>query len=162
MTNWDLRLLPLEDERKPRPFVQTQFGEVWSAFSPDGRWLAYMSIESGRDEVYVRRYPAAGEKLQISTEGGSCPRWARNGQELFYRNGDKMMAVPISTEPEFSAGKPKILFEGRFLSDYGSYDVAPDGERFVMVQEERESAPRQIHVVLNWHQELKRLVPTPN
>ena len=161
-TNWDLRLLPLEDERNSRPFVQSQFGEFWSAFSPDGRWLAYMSTESGRSEVYVQRYLGAGEKWQISTEGGGWPRWAPNSRELFYLQDDKMMAVPISIEPEFSAGKPKVLFEGRFLTGYGSYDVAPDGQKFLMVQEEREPGSQKIHVVLNWFEELKRLVPTEN
>ena len=153
-TDWDIWVLPLQGERKPRPFLQTQFRKGEAVFSPDGHWLAYISDESGRNEVYVRPYPGPGGKRQISTEGGDEPVWAKNRRELFYRNGDKMMAVDIVTEPQFSAAKPRLLFEGR----YGSYDIAPDGQRFLM-ESEREEAT-QINVVLNWFEELKRLVPT--
>ena len=153
-TDWDIWVLPLQGERKPRPFLQTQFREGEAVFSPDGHWLAYISDESGRNEVYVRPYPGPGGKRQISTEGGDEPVWAKNGRELFYRNGDKMMAVDIVTEPQFSAAKPRLLFEGR----YGSYGIAPDGQRFLMESERKEAT--QINVVLNWFEELKRLVPT--
>ena len=99
-------------------------------FSPDGRCLAYQSDESGRLEVYVRPYPGPGGKSQISTEGGTEPVWARSGRELFYRNGDKMMAAVVDTKPTFAAAKPKLLFEGHYetgiiFSFEPNYEVSP-------------------------------------
>jgi serine/threonine-protein kinase len=131
-------------------------------FSPDGRRLAYVSGESGRAEVYVVSYPGPGGKWQISNDGGGEPVWARSGRELFYRNGDKMMAVDIATEPSFSAGKPKLLFEGRYnrgrWGGHPNYDVTPDGRRFLMVKgrSREQDAPNQLNVVQNWLDELKR------
>ena len=160
--------MPLEGERKPSPFLQTPFSEAEPKFSPDGRWLAYVSDESGRREVYVQPFPGPGGKWQISTEGGTEPVWAGNG-ELFYRNesGDKMMVVDITTEPTFRAGNPRLLFEGFYQGGIGGnrafYDVTPDGQRFLMVKAgEQETEAMQINVVLNWFEELKRLVPTDN
>ena len=134
-------------------------------FSPDGHWLAYTSDESGRNEVYVQPYPGPGGKRQISTEGGGEPVWAKNGKELFYREGNKMMAVEITTQPTFRAGTPTLVFEGQYFRDIvpseANYDITPDGRRFLMIKEsEQEGGPRQINVVLNWFEELKRLVPT--
>jgi len=163
-TNRDIWILPLEGERKPQSILQTQFNELAPVFSPDGRWLAYVSDESGRNEIYVRPFPEVEKgKWQISTDGGTELRWAANG-ELFYRNesGDQMMAVNITTEPTFGAGTPRLLFEGVYTRSQGGsafYDVTPDGQRFVMVQVQ-ETGSTQIHVVLNWFEELKRLVPT--
>ncbi len=161
-TGRDIWILPLEGERKPQPFLQTPFSEREPKFSPDGRWLAYASDESGQSEVYVRPFPKAEEgKSQISTEGGTEPVWVGNG-ELFYRNGDQMMAVDMTTEPTFGASTPRLLFEGVYIRSQGGsafYDVTPDGQRFVMVQAQ-ETESTQINVVLNWFEELKRLVPT--
>jgi serine/threonine-protein kinase len=150
---------------KAQPFLQTPFNEGVPVFSPDGRWLVYVSDESGRFEIYVQPYPGQGSKWQISTEGGTEPVWNRNGRELFYRSGDKMMAVDISTQPSFAAGKPKVLFTGQYLPTPGTlsnYDVSPDGQRFLMIKpgESTEAPPTQINVVLNWFEELKRRVPT--
>jgi len=159
-TNADLWVLPVETG-KPRPFLVTTFLEHGMTFSPDGQAVAYVSNESGRDEVYVRPFPGPGGKIPISTEGGNAPVWARSGRELFYRNEDKMMAVDITAKPELEAGIPRLLFEGRFAS-FGSlanFDVMPDDQRFVMIQEDPQSRT-QFNVVLNWHEELKRLVPT--
>jgi len=163
----DIWILPLEGEHMPQSILQTQFNESAPVFSPDGRWLAYVSDESGRNEIYVRPFPKVEEgKWQISTDGGVEPRWAANGRELFYRNenGDQMMAVNITTEPTFGAGTPRLLFEGVYnRSALGGafYDVTSDGQRFVMVQAvEQEAGAGQINVVLNWFEELKRLVPT--
>ena len=160
----DVWILPMEGERKPVPFLETPFDEWAAHFSPDGRWIAYLSNESGRLEVYVLPYPGPGPRHQISTNGGFDPLWARDGKEIFYRtDDDQMMVVPVRLEPEFKAGKPKVLFEGRFQSKVREvlhYDITPDGERFVMVESEEESAPTEIIVVLNWFEELKRLVPT--
>jgi serine/threonine protein kinase/Tol biopolymer transport system component len=151
--------------RKAQPFLRTPFNEGAARFSPDGRWLAYVSDESGRFEIYVQPYPGPGGKWQISTEGGTEPVWNRNGRELFYRSGGKMMAVDITTQPGFAAGKPRMLFEGQYqptLITFPNYDVSPDGQRFLMLKpsEAREAAPTQINVVLNWFEELKRRVPS--
>jgi Tol biopolymer transport system component len=162
-TQHDIWVLRMAD-RKAQPFLRTRFDETEPRFSPDGHWLAYISDESGRYEVYVQPYPGPGGKWQISKEGGTQPVWNRNGRELFYRSGDKMMAVDIATQPGFSASTPRMLFEGVFDREWGpvtDYDVSPDGQRFLMVKPaEREQArPTQINVVLNWFEELKRRVP---
>ena len=171
-TGRDIWVLPLADpsagsgqDRKAQPFLRTRFDEAVPRFSPDGRWLVYISDESGRYEIYVQPYPGPGGKWQISTEGGTEPVWNPNGRELFYRSGDKMMAVDITTQPGFSAGTPRMLFEGRYDPapfPIANYDVSPDGERFLMLKpsESAEAAPTQINVVLNWFEELKRRVPT--
>ena len=105
-----------------------------------------------------------GGKMQISTEGGVEPMWARNGRELFYRDGDKMMVAAVETKPVFAAGKPKLLFEGHYETGFGAferdYDVSPDGQKFLMIKAgEQELAPTQLNVVLNWSDELRRLAP---
>ncbi len=153
----DLFVMPLEGERKPRPLVQTKFDEVLMAFSPDGRWLAYDSTESGREEIYVQSYPGPGGRVQVSTSGGRRPVFAASGRELYFRSGDKMMAVPIETKPAFKAGSPRVLFQGRYWEAGHDYDVSPDGQRFYFIQEG--SAPTQIHVIQHWAEELKRRLP---
>jgi serine/threonine-protein kinase len=163
-TGYDIWVLRLT-EHKAQPFLRTPFNESVPRFSPDGRWLAYISDESGRYEIYVQPYPGPGGKFQISTEGGTEPAWNPNGRELFYRNREKMMAVEITTQPSFSASRPRVLFEGKYeLSPATSpnYDVSPDGQRFLMLKpnEQEASALTQINVVLNWSEELKRRVPT--
>ena len=158
----DISLLSLEGERKVHSFPPDAGREAGGVFSPDGRWIAYDANESGRLEVYVQPFPGPGGKWQVSTEGGSQAVWDRNGREIFYRNGDKVMAVKVETEPAFRLSKPIMLFEGRYEGaaawGYANYDVAPDGH-FLMIRSEKESAPTRIHVVLNWAEELKRLVP---
>lgn len=163
-TGWHIWMLRLEADRKPHPFQQTPSNEGGAKFSPDGRWLAYESDESGQREVYVRPFPGPGGKWPVSTEGGTEPVWARNGRELFYRNGDKMMVAVVETQPTFAAAKPRLLFEGHYkTSAYAfqqNYDVSPDGQRLLMIKaSEQESAAAQINVVLNWVEELRRLVP---
>ncbi len=164
----DISILPLEDERDPWAFLSTPFDEIQAMFSPDGQWIAYVSNETGRYEVYVRPFPGPGGKWQISTVGGNEPRWEPNGRELFYRDGDKMMAVEISMEPEFTASAPHLLFEGPYTRSgtrpgAPRYDITPDGQRFLMIKpSEQESSPVQLNIVLNWFEELKRLVPTEN
>ena len=159
-------VLPLEGEREAQPFLQTPFRERAAHISPDGHWLVYYSDESGRSEIYVQPFPGPGGKRQISTEGGSSPVWTRDGRELFYRNGNKMMAVDIQLQPTFNAGKPRLLFEisASFLTNpVGAFDVTPDGQRFLMVRlSDQELPATQLTVVLNWFSELKRLVPTDN
>jgi serine/threonine protein kinase/Tol biopolymer transport system component len=150
--------------RKAQPFLQTP--ATAPRFSPDGRWLAYVSEESGHREVYVQPYPGPGGKWQVSTDGGTEPAWNRNGRELFYRNGDKMMAADIFTQPSFTVGKPRQLFAGAYEMNYFAapfYDVSADGQRFLMlkpVEQTQDAAPTQINIVLNWFEELKQKVPT--
>jgi Tol biopolymer transport system component len=162
-TGWDIWVLNLSD-RKARPFLRTPFNESVPRFSPDGHWIAYISNESGRFELYVQPYPGPGGKWQISTEGGTEPAWNPNGRELFYRSGNKMMAVDIATQPSFSAGKPRVLFEGRYEptpATFPNYDVSRDGQRFLMLKpsEQEAAGQREINVVLNWSEELKQRVP---
>ena len=167
-TGSDIWMLPREGEQEKWAFLDTEFDESGAMFSPDGRLLAYESNETGRDEVYVVPFSVSGPrgKKQVSIGGGAEPVWARESRELLYRNGDKMMAVAIETEPELSVGTPRLLFEGRFLpvlsgDDPGSsYAISPDGQRFLMIKREQDLVPTEIIVVLNWFEELKRLVPT--
>ncbi len=146
------------------PLLATTFNEFNAEISPDGRWLAYTSDESGSNEIYVRPFPDidAG-RWQVSVDGGRQPLWARNGRELFYRNGEAVIAVSIDTDPSFTAGNPDVVFEGPYFGAGGgrSYDVSPDGERFLMIKDVGGSAATpQIIIVENWLEELKRLAPT--
>jgi serine/threonine-protein kinase len=160
-TSPDIWLLPLSGDRKPQVFLKTPSAEQNPRFSPDGRWLAYVSNESGRDEVYVRRFPDPGAKWQISTDGGNAPVWSRDGEELFYRSADKTMVVDVRTRPAF--GSPRVLFEGRFptsTTSVSGYDVFPDGRRFLRPQQlEPEQPATQVNVVINWFEDVKRRVP---
>ena len=160
-TGWDIFVLALSGQRTLRPFLQTRFSEAQARFSPDGRWVSYVSDESGRIEVFVRPFPGPGQRWQISTDGGGELRWSRSGRELFYRNGNKMMIVDVETKPTFHAGRPRTFFEGRFLNyDENTYDVAPDGARCLMIKEDpAESGPIHVNVILNWFEEVKRRVP---
>jgi len=157
----DIYLLSIDGESKRQPFTNTRFYETGSRFSPDGRLIAYTSEEQGQYEVYVQPYPQTGERWQISTEGGEEPVWSPGSQELFYRNGRKWMAVSYSTDPKFSVELPKVLFEGNYLNVSGpSYDVSPDGQRFLLLKSSEEpSRQTQLNVVTNWFEELKRKVP---
>jgi len=159
-SNSDIWVLSLEEERKPQAFLQTPRNETGIVFSPDGRWLAYRSNESGREEIYVQPFPATGAKWQISTEGGEEAVWARS-EEIFYRNRGRMMAVEVSTEPIFTAGTPKVLFEGeyRFYGPRAVYDVTPDGQKFLMIKIGNQQVS-ELNVIQNWFEEIKRLVPT--
>ena len=158
----DVWVLPSEGERRPREFFATQFIDRNPVFSPDGLWMAFISIVSGQTEIYVKPFSGPGRLVQISTDGGNEPRWAPDGRELFYRNGDKMMTVSIQTEPTFEAGPPRLLFERAYAQNHvgslSNYDVDTEG-RFLMVKEQEQGAG-QINLVLNWFEELKHLVPT--
>ena len=143
----------------PQPFLRTRFTEVGSKFSPDGRWIAYVSDESGQYEVYVRPYPPGPGKWQVSTHGGEHVIWSRDGKELFYRNGNKWMAVAVHLEPEFKPETQRLLFEGPYAMVGGqSYDVTPDGQRFLLLEPIKQGAAPVTHlnVVLNWFEEVKR------
>ena len=157
---YDLYLLPMEGDRKPQPLLDTTFTERLGVVSPDGNWLAYVSNESGPG-VYLRAFPGPGPKWRISAEGGSQPQWSPNGRELFYRQDGKMMVVPFSRGPEPRPEKSQLLFEGQFEDNTLrtlNYDVTPDGGSFVMIRKVEELVSPQIHVVLNWFEELKQKV----
>lgn len=171
--NRDIWTLTLGDSTSPaRPFLFSDSDESSAELSPDGRYLAYESNQSGRSEVYVQPFPGPGRRELVSTDGGGQPVWARNGRELFYRASGpgpmmRMMAVDVTLGHVFTAGRARVLWEAmraRYPGGTGgrTYDVSPDGRRFLMIQQ-RDSAPQPpvTHVVLvqNWLEELKRLVP---
>ena len=159
--------LTLEEGAKPELFLQSEFSESQGAFSPDGRWMAYLSNESGRSEIYVRPFPKGSGKWQISSQGGVHPIWSSTRDELFYFWQDTMYVVSYQAEAEaFRAQSPEPLFSGTFegMGFTRGYDLAPDGERFVMLQQEAraESEPSKVILIQNRFEELKRLVPTDN
>jgi serine/threonine-protein kinase len=145
----------------PIPFLLTPFDEHSAVFSPDGRWLAYVSNESGREEVYVQPYPGPGGKWLISTGGGTDPAWSPEGQEIFYRRGDALLAVPIALREGVHPGPPKTLFEGRYevLDGARDYDISPDGRRFVLIRANDVPQPDEFHIVFDWFEELEARVP---
>ncbi len=154
--------LPLDGTGKPTLLLRSELGDVnYPRIAPNGRWLAYTSNESGRNEVYLTPYPAVtSARRQVSAEGGGAPRWTRAGRELVYRNGRQMMAVsvdPLSGQ----LGAPTELFHGAFELDGNSntYDVTADGARFLMLRRAAGAEPRQVIIVTNWFDELRRLVP---
>ena len=147
------------------PFLQSRFHERTAKFSPDGLYVAYSADESGEYEVYIRRFPDAGGLRRISANGGSQPRWRTGGKELFYVEGDTLMAVPVSTSPDLRVGTPKPLFSSPSLLvsnvNNAAYDVTPDGQRFVVwepVEAEEgaeQTAQQSIRVVQNWFAEFE-------
>jgi serine/threonine-protein kinase len=157
-TGYRILLLDARSHRVT-PFLNSHSEEIYPEFSPDGRWLAYSSDESGRWEVYVRPFPGPGGKWQISQQGGTEPLWARTGKQLFYRTGDQVWAVDVQTGPAFSAGKPRLLFEqpgfGGGIPIRG-WDLSLDGQRFLMVKlDERKPTPlKEMILVQNWFEEL--------
>ena len=161
-TSFDIMRLSLRNPTEIRPLLQTSAYEGGGRLSPDGRWLAYVSNESGQNEVYLRPFPALDRRWTISTQGGTQALWNPNGKEIFYRNGDKMMAVDLTTTPEVKLSAPRVLFEQRYAFGAGitmaNYDVTRDGQRFIMVKDE--SGAARLNVILNWLSELRRVAPT--
>jgi Tol biopolymer transport system component len=162
------------EKGKTRSVVATRFNEIYPDFSPDGRWLAYTSNESGRNEVYVVSYPQPGAPILISTGGGVAASWNPNGRELFYIEPipqpgsqvpdlNRMMSVAVATSPKFIAGRPLRLFEARFVNanNVRGYDVSPDGQRFLAVRNQDRPAvqPNHIVIVQNWTRDLARMLP---
>jgi serine/threonine-protein kinase len=149
------------DKRASTPFLQTPANETSAVFSPDGRWVAYVSDESGRAEVYVRPFSGPGTRTQISIDGGAAPVWARDGRELFFAKGDTLFTTPVRLGRMFSSGAVRRLLSGPygFNELAANYDVAPDGQRFLVLRSRVDSAPRQLELVLNWFEELNRLAP---
>ena len=156
----DTLIVDLAEDAVPQPLLDEESPEIHASLSPDERYLAYSSYESGRSEIFVRPYPSLDGKWQISTEGGVYSTWSADGRELFYRRGTVMIAVDFDPDARPPHGDSQILFEGGFeVTRNRNYDVAPDG-RFLMVRATGERRPPEIHVVLNWFEELKRLAPT--
>ena len=160
----DIAMLDVSSGRKT-PFLNLPNSVRSPEFSPDGRWIAYVSGTGGRLEVWVQPFPSSSRKVQISTEGGTEPLWSPNSKELFYRLPDQIWAVDVQTEAGFSPSKPRKLFEN---SGYGiapasrNWDISPNGQRFLMVKLDTKLPPPITEMVLvqNWFEELKRLVPT--
>ncbi len=152
----------MEGEGKPQVFISSTDSEGYPKFSPDGQWVAYVRQEGGQlqvYQVYVSPYLDPEVKWLVSGDGGGGePVWSPDGSELFYRSGDQMLVVSVQTEPTFSAGRPRVLFEGSYFSSsislgYQYYDISPDGQRFLMIKEGG-TGQTQINVVLNWFEEL--------
>ncbi len=163
-------MLTLDGDRTPTPLLNTEFIERNAALSPDGRWMAYESTESGQEEIYVRPFPDVDAgRWQVSSDGGTWPLWAPDGRELFYVGPQAMMSVAIDTEPTFGLGRREPLFDKEpywtrpRAGTNRRAAIAPDG-RFLFLKEgggsEDDAPPPSIIVVLNWFEELKRLVPT--
>ncbi len=163
-------VVSLQGDGTPLPLDDSKYAQGSPKFSPDGRWLAYCSNESGKAQVYVQAFPGPGPKIQVSNEGGTDPVWKRSGGELFYRNGDSMLAVAVSTASTFSGGRPQELWKGHYSHGMSSscgapgltssnYDVAADGKRFLMIKDEDQdlATSKQIIVALGWANELNRL-----
>jgi serine/threonine-protein kinase len=166
-TQHDVWVLPKAEGADPRPVLNGPAEEFQPAVSPDGRWLAYASNESGRDGVYLTDFPEHRTRWSVSAGGGSEPAWAPDGRELFYIQAvgsqTALVAVSVEVEPAIELGRPEVLFQGPFMGaliPFGrSYDVSPDGRRFLMVQRpEQGGALESLTVVLNWLDELKELV----
>jgi len=164
-TGDDIGMLTMGENQEIKMLLQDKYDELRPQISPDGKWIAYMSNESGRAEVYVRPFPDVSQgKSTVSTNGGDEPLWSPDGRELFFRGPDSIMVVPLETEPELRLGAPKILFPDNY-SD-GGWDIHPDGDRFVMLkplagadEESAERMPRKINIIVNWFEELKQRVP---
>lgn len=164
---FDILVVPSEGDHKPRAFVQTKFNETASRFSPDGHLMAYVSDESGRNEVYVQPFPGPGPKWQVSADGGNAPVWSRNGQQLFYVTAErKIMEVGVTTQPNFKTGARRIVGDlpptiiGRPGRTNGLYDVSADGQQLLFVKPSEETPPvSELRVILNWSEELMRLAP---
>jgi Tol biopolymer transport system component len=150
---WDILALPMSGgDRKPFPVLKTHFDEQWATFSPDGKYIAYQSNESGRPEIYVQEFPDPRNKVQASNGGGTEAFWRGDGKELFYRSGNRLMSVPVQTTPSFSAGTPSQLFQATFASVTvrGHYRPSADGQRFLVIAALGREAAKPASIVLNW------------
>jgi hypothetical protein len=157
-TSGDLFLVPIGGDRPPVPFLATPVNERLPAFSPDGRWIAYTSDETGQFEVFVTPYPGPGRRWQVSQGGGVAPAWRSDGREIVYNNTERLMAVDVAAGSPFRAGPPRELAKLPPFTDY--FAMARDGSRFLLVVADGEDrTARELKVVLNWTEELKQRVP---
>jgi len=157
-SNRDILILQLGGDLKPQPLVATVNDEKEPRVSPDSKWLAYMSNENGREEVYVRALSGTGGRVLVSDGGGTEPLWSRDSRTLYYRQGSGLYAVPVTGTPTLAVGARSLAFAGPFATDeyHPDYDVAPDGKGFVMILPLAED--RQLLVALDWAQELRARV----
>ncbi len=151
----------VDDPEKRIGVAVSAANESFPHFSPDGRWLAYDSDETGRPEVYVVSFPEVGRREQVSTEGGAYPRWSAAGDELFFWRDTTLMVAEVSTGESFNTGTPRPLFEAPDITGDVAYDVAPDGQLFLLALKNPDSPAREIHIAQNWFEELKARVPVP-
>ena len=155
-TGPDIWILSMTGGREARPFLHTQFAEWGGTISPDGRWLAYTSDESGPLQVYVRPFPGPGEPYQISTAEGREPVWGRDGRELFFRYFMGLLSAEIRTDPDFNPDTPRLIVSGDYITGeipvFPNYDVSADGQHFVLIPREPRER-RQINIDLNWFRE---------
>ena len=158
-TDQDIRMLPLDGEPIPETFRATPFLEGFAKFSPDGDWVAYQSDRSGQMEVWVQPYRGEGAAVQVSTGGGVQPRWSLDGRELFFRRESAVVAVPIDTTGSLTIGEPQVLWQNDRWTPPYTYDVAADGETFIVALTTGDAEPAKPIIVQNWFEELKRLVP---
>ncbi|MCG6955690.1 MAG: serine/threonine-protein kinase [Gemmatimonadetes bacterium] len=161
----DIWVMELDGDRTAHPFLATPAFETDPMFSPDGRWMAYMSNESGRWEVYVRPYPGPGAARRVSTDGGHQPLWSPDGQALYYRWGGQVLMATLETGADLAVKQRAVLFEGPYVNTRGQYgrmyDISRDGKRFLMLKAGEPPPPAtHYNVVLNWFSELERLAPT--
>ncbi len=164
-TDLDVWVLDTMEPDDPRPLVQTEFMEAAASFSPDGRWIAYASDESGRSEVYVTPFSSQGRRVRISTQGGVSPLWGPDGRQLFFwSSAGMLMSVAVSPAGELTVGEARPLFGGAYLTSdvFGAertFDIAPDGQSFVVIRQDDQGLDEMV-LITNWFDELKRLVPT--
>jgi hypothetical protein len=156
-TRNDIWLLPLTGDRTPRALVKSRFSEGTPRVSPDGRWLAYASDESGRAEVYVQSFPDGGDRIQVSSDSGDEPRWSADSRELFFRAGGQMFRARIGGGAALSVSRPEALFRAELAP---GYSVARDG-RFLVVQRDPQAPAVRVNVILNWFDQLRARVPVP-
>jgi len=154
---WNLYRINLKDI-SISPLIKDNFQTILSSLSRDGNYMTYLSDESGKFEVYVRPFPEADKKWQISFDGGDPSIWSKNRDELFYRNDSKFYVVSYTTEPEFKPSSPKLLFEGDYLNISGlEFDVSPDGQKFLLLKSvDEDFDPYKLNVITNWFEEVKR------
>lgn len=151
-----LWLLPIKAGSPPKQMFPGVARVYDARFSPDGHWIAYVSAQSGRSQVYLQAYPNSGERVQVSTDGGLEPVWSPNGAELYFRAATKLMVVDVKAQPVLAVGKPRVLFEGDFRLTHHDYGLLPDGRNFIMIQPVGKKPPTEMHVAVNWSEELKR------
>jgi Tol biopolymer transport system component len=161
-TGRDIWILQNDTGRSARPLVVTPFDETAPAFSPDGRWMAFVSNQSGASDVYVRSVTDSGLVLRVSTDGGSEPVWSRDGRDLYYRSGRRLLAVPMMLGTRMSAGRPRVVHEGEFArgtADRANYDLGPGGRLVVVGGSDEPAAPADFQILMNWT--VERSNPSP-
>jgi serine/threonine-protein kinase len=152
--NTDIVTINLADKVQ-KAIIASPFKEDTPRFSPDGKWIAFHSMETGKSQIYVQPWGEEGTRVPLTKDGGMFPVWTKNGKEIIYRRGNKFFSSEIQTAPEFKVISERMLFEGNYLT---SYDVSPDGEKFLMVKNEHGIFPKHLNVVVNWMEEFKQIL----